>query len=352
MKTLTRSLCALAVGACLLLAAIGGASGRRVNVFDPPLSGDLAEALRTDAPRLFYLPYVEGRGWFAPDSNGFRLAAPGTELYGDGAFGEDVGLRYWADPAVAELRGTGNSTVLTIATHHVYVHDLVISNNRGPVQGGGDGIRYDEQATIWQIQLERVAVLYPGRYALLFRPQPYPDGTTNFVVAPVLRDVSAFGFGGEAGIRVEDATAMDWSNVVSTRGAGKGFIFRRLQSSHLNRLTAETVTGGILIEDSDDVTLTAPHLEDWAGSGPKPAAGIILRNCRGCVIGGGFFGEWGRPGAVSIRLEGCTGCTVLSNSHYGVATAVYGDAACRGNVIHAQAGARIEIDRRRNRVLE
>src|SRR5262245_6751739 len=215
------------------------------------------------ANRAAHLDYEVGP-YALPDS-GWWIDANGVELSGDGRNEEGRGL--WFAGGIH----SGNSQGLRLGPNagFAYVHDLTISNAAGYVIGTGDGIVYNEAATVTDIVLERVGVYYAGSHALRFTPRPV-EGAVRHVVSLVVRDTHLYGAGGD-GVLVEDAPAMDWTNVYSQRHhQGYAFVFRRLQSSTLNRLTAEDVQGGMLLEECYGVTISAPHCEQFAGTGAGP----------------------------------------------------------------------------------
>jgi hypothetical protein len=295
--------------------------------------------------RRTYLPYDSGP-YLMPDTAGWRLDQRGAEVCGDGMIGEDVGLRYGTGAS-----GTGNSTILRLAAPHLYLHDLVLSGPRGIATGSGDAIRFDEQSTIWGVVLDRVNVLYAGNNCLRLAPVPNRDGSPNYSVSFTVRSCNFYGAGGD-GVYVDYATDADWSRVSSTTHRGRGYVFRHVQSSRF-KLAAEHVTGGIYMQDCLGCVLDAPHIEEFTGTGPSLAAGLVLDGCKGVKVGPGLFANWERPGAVSIRLiNGSTRCVVEPSYHANIAIAVEVDSSCHGNTIYAQQGAPIRVDRRRNRVVD
>jgi len=152
---------------------------------------------------------------FAPDARGWTLGQF-DEVVGQGMYGEDVGLRYWADPAVPELRGTGDSTILRVIAPSVTLRDLCLSNNRGFVTGSGVGILHDAPGTLWGLKAERVNVLYPGRNCLRLAPAP---GEYN--VSPSFRDCNFYGAGSD-GVYLDTVTFATFDHVSSSVHAGRG----------------------------------------------------------------------------------------------------------------------------------
>jgi hypothetical protein len=151
---------------------------------------------------------------------------------------------------------------------------------------------------------------------------------------------------------VDYATDADWSRVSSTQHGGRGFVFRHVQSSRF-KLGVEHVTGGIYMQDCWGCVLDASHVEEFAGTGPDLAPGLVLDQCKGVKVSPGLFANWERKGAVSIRLiNGCTNCVIEPSYHANIAVAVEVDSSSHGNTIYAQEGAPIRVDRKRNRVLD
>lgn len=295
--------------------------------------------------RRTYLPYDSGP-YLMPDTAGWRLDQRGAELCGDGVIGENVGLCY-----ATGASGTGNSTILRLAAPHLYLHDLVLSGPRGIATGSGAAIRFEEPSTIWGVVLDRVNALYAGNNCLRLAPAPNPDGSPNYSVSFTVRSCNFYGAGGD-GVYVDEATDGDWSRVTSTRHRGRGYVFRRVQSSRF-KLTAEHVTGGIYMQDCAGCVLDALHVEEFAGQGPSPAPGLVLDGCKGVKVGSSVFANWTRPGAVSIRLiNGCTGCVIEPSCHTNIAIAVEVDSSSHGNTIYGQEGAPLRVDRSRNRVVD
>jgi hypothetical protein len=295
--------------------------------------------------RRTYLPYDSGP-YVIPDTAGWRLDQRGAELAGDGMVGEDVGLQYGAGAS-----GTGNSTILRLAADQLYLHDLMLSGPRGAATGNGDAIRFDERSTIAGVVMDRVYALYAGRNCLRLAPAPNADGSPNYSVSFTVRSCKFYGAGGD-GVYVSDATDADWSRVTSSNHHGWGYVFRRIQSSRF-KLTAESVSGGIYMQDCVGCVLDALHLEEFAGQGPSPAPGLVLDGCKSVRVGPSLFSSWGRSGTVSIRLiNGCTNCVIEPSYHAHVAVAVEVDSSSHGNTIYGQEGAPLRVDRSRNRVLD
>lgn len=327
-----------------------------------PLIPPLLEARAT---RLEY-----DHGPFMPDTpDGLALAPFAVTLCGDGRHPEDRGLVYCPDAS----GNTRNSTILRVQNTLSHLHDLVLSWPRkggswGHEPGTGDAIVLDlpeRGGPVGQLTLERVSALYMGRNGLRILPA---KGSVYSVVGCVLREFTTYGACGDEGIRIEGATTLNWDQVWSVRHrkdwgrddapwTGRGYTIRNCQSGTLNRLTAENVAGGILLEGCVGMTILTPHIETFAGEGPDPMPGLVLRDCSGCTVIGGIYSGSYRRGETSIRLEGSTtGCEIHTAYHAGVGCAV-DDTNTRGNTIHRQGGdsdrsRTLRVSRRRNRVIE
>lgn len=303
---------------------------------------------------------------FAPRA-GWSLDTLGDEVAGAGMTGEDVGLRYWADPAVPELRGTGDSTLLRVAAPHVYLHDVCLSNDRGWVKGSGCGIIHDEPVTLWKLLMERVNVLYAGRNCLRLVPAQVPGTKKNYNVSPCLRSCNFYG-AGEEGVYVETCNFSEFNHVTSTNhgpllnpdGSVKawtrrGFTFINCGTAKL-RVAAEDVAGGVLLKDCVGGEIDCSHIESFAGAGGDEPA-IVLDNCRGVTVRGCVIEDWSGRNPTGILLKnGTTRCTIEPNVHAGVGFSV-DDGGCRGNTIYRQTWpawhpeVKWSVSARRNRVV-
>lgn len=320
-------------------------------------NADLAVALATEPEgTTFHLSYLDPQHPWEALEPPARYVAHGRNMTirGEGMGTEDLGLRYWRNAAY-EPSSARDSTILRIGAdaNGFTAHNLVLSNNGQASPGSGDGICFEEPALIGGLTLRNLMILSAGRNALRLRALNGPGKQDNRIVGSRLDNVRAFGCRGEEGILLEWATYQTWTHVGSTRHGtdeppnytGRGFTFRRVSSSSFTGLLAESVAGGVLMEDCGGCTIDTPHMEDFAHGGVNAA--ITLRRCNGCRIEGGEYGGWSRPGLVSIRLEDCRGCFVGVATHAGVGLAVDIDTASRDcTVMERQAdhtGARVAI---------
>jgi hypothetical protein len=307
---------------------------------------DLEHALfGTPENYTLYLP-AEIRRYVAPGPGmdmpeGWRVARPNMTLEGDGRFsGEDAGLWPWADPAVPELKGTGDSSIIRIGAQNLTLRGLTLSNDRGFVKGSGDHISFREPFTVGGPSLYELSVLYAGRHCLHLAPRWNDNGTANYVVNPLARDCVFYGAGSD-GIVLDTCNVTRMDHVTTTQHNGRGIVLRRCGVFSLD-LVAESVNGGALLEASGPGEIGG-HFEQFARGGWDDTAAhgltepaIILDNCRGVTVRASTFEDWTGANPTSILLRnGTTGCTIETSTHAGVGLSV-DDGGCRGNVIHRQ----------------
>lgn len=306
--------------------------------------------------RKLYVPwdpadYNGQRGWWPEDKRGVVIDIP-VEIIGDSCIGEDVGLRYWADPDIPSLLGTKDSTGITITrdaqrggNNHVILRDLCISNDRGPVQedGVGDGIAFLGDFVTYDNEFHNVSALYAGRHGLNLSPTAIGPGQPNFTCTTRIKHCTFYGARqngvniltaattlhlehvntpncGRYGLYVKDASTSRFDNIIS-EGCGKLFPADQVNAA------------GQMLENCQSCVIR-PYLEVWA-NGPVKTA-LILKDCSSISIEPGVQYSWGIPGLTGIKLINCQRCVVFPQDCADLDVSVQGDSRCVGNVIYPQ----------------
>jgi len=234
----------------------------------------------------------------------------------------------------------------------VYFHDLVVSNDAGPVaatDGTGDAIKIVANGGLpGLVRIERAYLLYAGRSAVRTVAPNLIDPPSNYLNRLTMRDVSIYGCKGH-GFYLKLVASLDISESWTTNNhlcggyledCGNGVVQLAAGANGVG-LTSTTLEGQFVLKTCADIMIQGGNYEGFTPNTVKNA--IVLLGSRGCVVGGNEFDNPRIPqnaGSRSIYLrDGSYGNTILSNLHADVDKMVEIDNAANdvGNMVLAQA---------------